>query len=432
MKNWKLEIGNWKLKDFVKSLFRHPLFSGSALMMGGNMLANVVNYFYHLVMGRVLGPTSYGELVSLYSILYMVSIIPISSSFAIVKKIAEEKTVSKQVATYVGIKKLMGTVALTTFVVIVIFSPLLANFLKIENLLSVSLISAMAYFSLLTLVNQATMQAQLKFIGVVGPTIFSSIGKFAFGYILIFFGWGLLGAMWGVVLASFFTYLLSKKLIGDFAKKVSSGEFAVKPFLKSVLPVLVQAVSFTSIFTIDLILVKHFLPPFEAGLYAALSTLGKIIFFAVSPITSVMFPVISKKKAAGEGIKNIFLFSVLMTIGISTFIVLIYYLFPELVIGYLYGNKYLSAKMDLVWMGLFISFYTVSYLLVSFFISISKYWVVLLPFVAAVAQIVLIWFYHSSILGIIQISLQISVALFLFLILYLGYNFFPNYVKEKK
>ena len=39
----------------------------------------------------------------------------------------------------------------------------------------------------------------------------------------------------------------------------------------------IQALAFTSFFTTDLILVKHFFPPFEAGIYAALSTLGKII-----------------------------------------------------------------------------------------------------------------------------------------------------------
>ena len=64
----------------IKKLINHPLFSGSAIVFVGNMTANVVNYLYHLIMGRMLGPVEYGVLASLYSVLYLVGIIPSSAA----------------------------------------------------------------------------------------------------------------------------------------------------------------------------------------------------------------------------------------------------------------------------------------------------------------------------------------------------------------
>lgn len=75
----------------IKNLLKHPLFSGSFVMIAGSMAINVVNYIYHLLMGRILGPVDYGTLASVYSLLYIVTIIPTSASVSIVKFISSAK-----------------------------------------------------------------------------------------------------------------------------------------------------------------------------------------------------------------------------------------------------------------------------------------------------------------------------------------------------
>src|SRR3989344_3766281 len=75
----------------INKLINHPLFSGSAIMFVGSMGANAINYLYHLIMGRLLGPVEYGVLASLYSIMYLISIIPSSASVSIVKFISSAK-----------------------------------------------------------------------------------------------------------------------------------------------------------------------------------------------------------------------------------------------------------------------------------------------------------------------------------------------------
>src|SRR3989344_9147131 len=96
----------------MNKILKHPLFSGSIIMFGGSMAVNVINYIYHLLMGRILGPIDYGSLASIYSLLYVVAIVPISTSFAIVKFISQAKNKKERGYIYWVLKKFIFRVAI--------------------------------------------------------------------------------------------------------------------------------------------------------------------------------------------------------------------------------------------------------------------------------------------------------------------------------
>jgi len=410
------------MKKIINNFIKHPLFSGSLIMVGGSMAVNVINYLYHLLMGRILGPVDYGVLASLYSLIYLIGIVPISTSVAIVKFISSAKSEKEIYSIYKSLSNFVFYLAVFVSLAFFVFSPLIAGFLHIDNFWTVSLVSFVLFFSLLTLVNQSTSQGLLKFMGSVGPNFVSAVLKLVLGIILIWLGWSVFGAMVGVVVGAVVSYFYSLQFVKKILKASKFEKFVLKPFFAYAFPVLVSALAFTSLFTVDVILVKHFFPPFEAGIYAALSTLGKIIFFAASPITATMFPIVSGRKARGEAHLKIFLASLGLTALMAIAITGFYWLFPNMAIGVLYGSAYLSAKGALVWMGIFILFYTLSYLLVNYSLSLGDSKTVYFPFLAAALQAPLIWFFHGSILQVVQISLVLALAMFVFLTVYLGYN----------
>lgn len=406
----------------IKNLMNHPLFSGSAIMFAGNMGANVINYGYHLIMGRVLGPVEYGILSSLYSILYLVSIIPSSASISIVKFISSAKD-DQIYSVYSQIMKIIFKLSIVMSFIILISSTLIAKFLHIDNILSIILLSPILFLSLLTLVNQATSQGLIKFVGHIVPTLISSALKFLLGLIFVYIGWAVQGAMLAIAIGALISFVYSYKFIKKHIPRTKLITVDLKPFIKYSGPVLLQSLAFTSIFTVDVMLVKHFLDPFSAGIYAALSTLGKIIFFATSAISTTMFPVVSKRISLKQEYKKIFLLSLLATFSIAFVITCFYWLFPNIAIGILYGKDYLSAKNELVLMGIFMLFYTQSHLIVNFFLSIGKIRIVIIPLLAALIQIVIIWFNHYSINQIVKVSLTVTVLMFICLSLYTIYNF---------
>jgi len=386
------------------------------------MLTNGVNYLYHLVMGRLMGPVEYGILASLYSILYIISIVPMSTSFAMVKFVSSAKNNEELSSVYLALKKFVWKLAMVGMVIVLLLSPLISKFLNLTGIASVATIGPILFFSLICLVNQATLQGILKFAGSAVPSFISSIFKLVFGVLLVILGWKSLGAMVGVLIAIASAYFLSVWYLKRNVKIRIGEKFNLNPFFVYAFPVLMQALAFTSFFTADVILVKHYFSGFEAGLYAALSMLGKIIYFATSPVTATMFPIVSGRRSRNEGFKKIFLISIGITLIGSLVIVTFYKFFPSLAIGLLYGKAYLVASGELFLMGVFMLFYTLSYFLVNFLLSLGEVKTAYLPSFFAIFQIVGITIFHQTLGQVIGVSLISAGLLFGTLILFLGYN----------
>lgn len=410
----------------------NPLLSGSFLMVGGTFAINIINYLYHLIMGRLLGPSEYGVLASLFSILYIISVVPASASISIVKFISEAKTESEIAKVYKTIKRFVVRFAFVSSIAFFLIGPFVAKFLHIDNVINVLIIAPVVFLSLVSLMFQSTLQGRLRFWGVVGPNLTSSVFKFVLGILFVMLGLKALGAMLGILIASGLAALYGYYLIKGFeVVYVKKLDFDLKPFFKYSLPVLLHSLSFTFIFTFDVILAKHYLSAQDAGIYAALSTLGKIIYFASGPVASVMFPIVSGKKARQEDYGKVFCLSLFVTLLISFSALFFYYLFPEFSIRMLYGESYLLASDYLFKMGLYMSFYTYAYFFVNFMLSINKTNTVVFPILGVLIQVWYIFINHTSISDIINASLFASIFILLGSILYaqLLVSGVKNYVK---
>ena len=52
-----------------QELFKNKLFRGGSVFFIGGVIANVLNYFYRILMGRMLGPELFGELIAIISLI---------------------------------------------------------------------------------------------------------------------------------------------------------------------------------------------------------------------------------------------------------------------------------------------------------------------------------------------------------------------------
>jgi len=388
-----------------KYLITHPLFSGSAVMVLGSNVTNLLNYAYHLVMGRLLGPGNYGELAVLISLIGLLGIIPLSFNLVIVRFVSAAHS-PKEITGFINwLQKRTILLALGILVLITVVSPYLASFLNIENPLLIVMSAVVFLFMVLTVANRAVLQGLLRF-KYLTISLISEYGlRLILGAAFVYLGFSVLGVMFGFIGAVIIAWFLSIKFMSDYTQgsvKASTQPNVKSLFLYSV-PVLVYTIANTS----------H-----DAGIYAALSTLGKIIFFGAGPVAQVMFPIISKRHAQGEDYKKVFLYSLILSLLISLAVVLIYWLFPSLSVTILFGSSYLEVAGLLVQFGLFMTLLTLSSLMVNFYLSIGQTKVVVLPFVAALAQIIGLWFYHSSLEIVVNVSLVVSIALFAGLFVY--------------
>lgn len=421
-------ISNFKFP--ISNFIDHPLFTGSFIMVFGSNAISFLNYLYHLLMGRMLGPEFYGELVALISLIGLFSIFPVSLSLVIVKYVSAAKNEKETAGLIKWLRSKGLIISFSIFILILIISPAIAIFLHIEKLSYLILIAVSFFLSIQVVINRSVLQGLLKFKETV-LSIFAEIGfKFILSLVLIFLGYRVGGAMVALVVSIFIGWYMTNLYLRDRLEKNSTYSPDIKKMFVFSFPVLVQSFATTSIYTSDVILVKHFFSSFDAGIYAALSTLGKIIFFGASPIASVMFPLVSQRQSKGEGYRNIFIYSLLGTSILAAGVLIIYWLLPELAIKLLYGSAFLEAANLLVWFGIFMTLFTLSSLLINLNLSLGRTRVVVLPFIAAIIQITAIWFYHQNLFIIILLSISITALLLASLLIYSMFERKSSYEKK--
>lgn len=112
-----------------------------------------------------------------------------------------------------------------------------------------------------------------------------------------------------------------------------------------------------------------------------------------------------------------------MSLGIIFLIMIVFTVFPEIVVGMLYGNKYLTAAKHLPLIGLYASIFSIDYLLVNYFMSREKTLVAYILVVAAFLQAGGIFILHKSISQVVWVSIIVSIILFILLTAYGLYNY---------
>lgn len=417
------------MKKNINKIIKNPLFSGSAIMIVGSNSASALNYLYHLIAGRLLGPSFYGELASLISVIGLFGIIPSALSLVIVKQISSAKN-EAQVNSLIGwFKTKMFTASLVFSFLILISSPFISSFLKIHKISYLMLVSLSFLFSLQALFNRSILQGLLKFKEMVISILVENASKLLVSTLLILFGLAVNGAILAFVIASFLGFLLTNHYIRIKNKKRFHTVTNLKPMLILTVPVLIQSISTTSIYSSDVVLVKHFFSSHEAGIYASLSTLGKIIFFGAGPISTVMFPLVSRQSAKGENYKKVLIYSLIATAVFATAVCFFYWFAPKFAINLLFGSSYLEAYKLLIWFGIFMSLFTLSFLLINFGISLGKNGIVIFPLVFALMQIILIYLLHKTLFMVVVISIVVNALLLLTLLIYLIFE--KEFLNEK-
>lgn len=411
-----------KALNFFK---KNSLLSGSFIVLLGNALGNFASYLYHLLIGRFLGPSDYGLLAGLLSLSYYLGI-PVSVlGWLVVKYVSPKNKDHSWVFFFV--KKICLQIfpyAFWGFIFFLFMFPWLKNLLKIPSFFLFLGIALNGFFSVYSGVFAAVIQGLKNFDKLAILNIASNWLRLVFGLLAVFLGLKVGGIVYSAIFATFITLFLSYFLVKPplflkNKKKELKIEISLDNFKSYFISFFLANISLISLMTADVILARFFLSSLESGYYASLSVLGRIIFFASSPVVSVMFPMVAEEHAKGGRYWRNFFISFLTIFSISLTILLVYFSFPHLMVRILFGESYLAAAKFLPYFALLFSLYSFCYLIVNFFLSISELKVSYLAFLFAGLQVVLIYSFHQNFLQIIKANIFGISLLFFCLMIYL-------------
>ena len=270
---------------------------------------------------------------------------------------------------------------------------------------------------ILTLFMVPFIQGLMRFKAYSFITLLTSISKLSVAVVVLVLGLGLKDVFWGLTVTTVFIGFLSYKILlkNLDGKWKAINKEDVSLLVKYSLGGALALVGLNLVNSVDVILVKHFFDSELAGTYSSVSIIGRIIFYASSPVAIVMLPICAEKFKKKENFIKPFLFA----IGISTFIclvsVLVYYEFAHLIILTLFGNTYLSAEPYLGLFAIFMLIYTLQYIFATFLIATSKFALSSLVIISAILQYIGITLFHENITQVIYASIfSVSVVLIIY------------------
>ncbi len=397
-----------------------PFVVASGMLFTTTLLASAINYVYHFLMGRMLGPAEYGIIGALFSVIYFIgatlnTVQTVAAKFVSVLRAKAENSKMGWLLHRISSKMLLLGVGVS--LAFVFGATFIGDFLAMPARHVVTFSTAfILIFVLFGL--RGFLQGVQKFRSLSVSIIIESIARLAIALGLVALGYGVFGALISYGIAVAVSVAFSFVTLSKLWKSAEKYNINSKEVYSYSIPVLIAMVVITAAYTLDVFLAKHFFDPVTAGHYAAAGLLSKIIFFGSVSIAQVMFPKISEMHAARQNYDGVFKKALGAVVAISAAATAAYYLFPEFLVSVFFGPAYADVIPVVGMFSLAIGILSVNFVFISYFLSINKtgFMPLLLLFVAA--ELAGIWLWHSSMQQIIMIIATTMFTLLLSLIAY--------------
>jgi len=392
----------------------------------GSLLVAFFNYLYYPILGRLLSTEQFGELQVLVSLFIQATIfLNVMALVSVNIMTKDDEATSSRLL--IELERLALLVAGGVLALMMVMSPLLARTLRFEDQWGFIVIALVFAVSVPLAFRTGYLRGKNDFGATSIGAIMGSISKIAFSVLLVYIGWETLGAVAGILLAQTVALLYTSKVAARHGRKGIGYKPRLPnwPLVRPELPfiVFVFFVSFvvTILFSVDVAIVKYFFSPEQAGSYAGISTVARIVYFLTASIAIVL---LSAVKPKGEQRENIRLLgkSLLMTAGLGGIAAVTFCVFPEQIVHLLMGEKFDQYVPLLPLLSVTMFFISLANVLTSYHMAVRDYAVAYITAGAAIFTTLLTLARHETIEVIVQNLFLASVALCLLLMLRTGFK----------
>jgi|TARA_B110000908_G_scaffold171992_1_gene236968 O-antigen/teichoic acid export membrane protein len=396
------------------------------------LVVNGGNYLYNLILGRILGPEQFADAAVLITFLLVLSFVAMTFQLATAKfsVIFEANLFISFIS---KVYKNAITVGISLGALIIIFSK------QLQEVFNTSTSSMFVVFGI---------GVPLYFLMSVNRGVFQ--GKKAFKALSITYQTEMLSRLL-ITLGLLFLFNIESSLVIAIGILISFG-FGLIPFkfenLNFKTSVVIEAsqtklvrnffiitafYEFTQIIisNSDMLLVKHYFESYEAGLYASLALIGRIVYFTAWMFVMLLLPTVVQLKKEGKATAPILLKYVGYIATISSVIVLCCSLFPETVITLLFGKSYLAIAPLLWKYALATGLFAISNIFAYYYLSLDRYIPVIFSAIFGMLQMGLVIFFHESLEQVVHMQIVAMILLLVFQIIYFALDSKTQLTKVK-
>ncbi len=383
-------------------MIRHSLFTVAFII-----LACFFSFAYDLSMSILLSPERFGILFSLISMHTLIIVVSDFLVLTVAKFTSKLKADGREDSLHhlwrSSLKRAL-LVSVVVFMVLAALSPLVSRFLNIDEVAYPIILFSLIISAFGLAVNRGVLQGLQRFIPFGLTLALGHFLKFGLGVLLVYLGFEIYGGLAAILIAFTAVFLLSFRFLRDLPPG-GSERLSIVGFRSYAGLALLAIFSITMLTNVDVILAKHYFSAADAGNYSALSLLGRVVYYAPMGIGLAMFPKTSALfESAGE-YQRPFYKALLMAIITVFCIVAVYGLFPQFITQLLFGDKYPLIVPHIFKYGLAMGMFAISYLLMTYFLSLNQTRVSYALLAVVLIQVTLMFLFHAGIDQLVTIML---------------------------
>jgi len=269
-----------------KSL-RQKLLGGSIALLAGSGLVGVTNLVYNVITARLLGPTGFAHATAVYTLLMLSSAITLSFQVVCAKYVASHQTDDEKTEIFATLHLRAWIAGVALGLMLFLFNHALNRYLNLPEPLLISLLALGTAFYIPLGVRRGYIQGIHAFRALALNFMLEGLVRLGGAYLLIRLGLGVEGAVLASVIAVVASYFLAEPSPGLHSFGVRRIQIPFNEGLQAIVFFSGQVV----INNFDIVLVKHFFAPDQAGFYAAVSLVGRLVNMCAWSVVNTMFPV---------------------------------------------------------------------------------------------------------------------------------------------
>jgi O-antigen/teichoic acid export membrane protein len=318
---------------------RQKLLGGSLTLLAGSGLVGVTNLIYNVVTARMLGPTGFAHATAVYTLLMLASAITLSFQVVCAKYVASRETETEKGAIFARLHLQAWMAGIAIGVLLFLFNHALNHYLNLPSPGLITLLALGTAFYIPLGVRRGYIQGIHAFRSLALNFMLEGLTRLGGAYLLMSLGLGVKGAVWASVIAVIASYLLAKPSPG---LQLRARRIAM-PFGEGV-----QAIVFFSgqvvINNFDIVLVKHFFDSKEAGIYAAVSLVGRLVNMCAWSVVNTMFPVSAGARSSDREARPVLFMSLFLVFLILSVLTLGLWVIPSFLWRTLFGSHFELAN----------------------------------------------------------------------------------------
>lgn len=407
--------------NILSKLKQDELIRAGGIFFVGSLTVAILNYLYHLFMGRMLGPAEYGVLGSLFAIIYLTTFAGNTFGRVTAKYSAEFKGKKQDAALRYLIKRGLFKVSIygsILFLIYLALIPLIAKFMHLDSYIGLIIVGIISYISVLTSVLTGALNGLQKFIWQNSLSFISAFLKFSLAVLLVYLGFGVNGALLALVIGAFIALTAGIYSLKDEFKVKITERINTREIYLYTIPVLIASILPLMAITLDQVLVKHFFSSTDAGHYAAAGNIAKIIWIGSGFLAAALFPKIVSEKAQGRDVskllaKGLMYTSFFVFIGVGVF-----FATPRLIVLLMYGSEYLDIVSLIGIFGLALGLLSINQVLIMYNLAVEKYKFLWILFIGILLQVIGILIFHAMLSDIVKVTLLSQTFILLGMLIY--------------